>query len=361
MLGELLFSLADEISAFNVFRYVSVRTAAAAVTAIILSLGLGPWVISRLSRLRLGERIRADGPAHHHTKAGTPTMGGVLIVGSVILSTLLWADLGNVLVWVAVVTMAAYGVLGFLDDWKKLHRADGIGLSARSKFGIQLLLGLVAGAFLLWYSDGGGFTTRVVFPFWKEFQPELALLFVPAVMLVLVASSNAVNLTDGLDGLAAGCVLVAAAVYTALTYLAGHAEFSAYLDILYVPGASEVTIFGAALTGAALGFLWFNAYPARVFMGDVGSLALGAAIGMQAILIRQEMLLVLVGGVFVLEAASVILQVASFKLTGRRLFRMAPLHHHFELTGWPETQVSVRFWILAVLCALATLTTLKLR
>ena len=360
MLGDLLFSLADEISAFNVFRYVSVRTAMAAVTAIVLSLGFGPFVISRLSRLRVGERIRADGPAHQH-KAGTPTMGGVLIVGTVILSTLLWADLGNVLVWVAVLTMTGYGTLGFVDDWKKLRRGDGIGLSARTKFGVQFLLGLAAGAFLLWYAGGGEFTTRVVFPFFKEFQPEFGLLFVPAAMLVLVASSNAVNLTDGLDGLAAGCVLVAAAVYTALTYLSGHAEFSAYLDILYVPGASEVTIFGAAITGAALGFLWFNAHPARVFMGDVGSLALGAGVGMQAILIRQEILLVIVGGVFVLETVSVILQVASFKLTGRRIFRMAPLHHHFELAGWKETQVSVRFWILAVLCALATLTTLKLR
>ncbi|MDE2881600.1 MAG: phospho-N-acetylmuramoyl-pentapeptide-transferase [Acidobacteriota bacterium] len=360
MLGDLLFSFADQISVFNVFRYVSVRTAAAAATAIVLSLGLGPFVIARLSRLRVGEQIRADGPAHQH-KAGTPTMGGVLILGTVVLSTLLWADLGNVLVWVAVLTMAAYGTLGFVDDWKKLRRADGIGLSARAKFGVQILLGLLVGGFLLWYAAGGEFTTRVVFPFFKEFQPDLGLLFVPAAMVVLLASSNAVNLTDGLDGLAAGCVLVAAAVYTALTYLSGHAEFSAYLDILYVPGASEVTIFGAAITGAALGFLWFNAHPARVFMGDVGSLALGAGIGMQALLIRQEILLVIVGGVFVMETLSVILQVATFKLTGRRLFRMAPLHHHFELAGWKETQVSVRFWILAVLCALATLTTLKLR
>lgn len=360
MLGDLLFSLADEISAFNVFRYVSVRTAAAAATAIVLSLGLGPFVISRLSRLRVGEQIRADGPAHQH-KAGTPTMGGVLIVGTVILSTLLWADLRNVLVWVAVLTMAGYGTLGFVDDWTKLRRGDGIGLSARTKFGVQGLLALAVGAFLVWYAGASEFTTRVVFPFFKEFQPEFGLLLVPVAIIVLVASTNAVNLTDGLDGLAAGCVLVAAAVYTALTYLSGHAEFSAYLDIPHVPGASEVTIFGAAITGAALGFLWFNAHPARVFMGDVGSLALGAGIAMQALLIGQELLLVIVGGVFVLETASVILQVASFKLTGRRLFRMAPLHHHFELAGWKETQVSVRFWILAVLCALATLTTLKLR
>lgn len=360
MLGDLLYSLADEISVFNVFRYVSVRTAAATITAIVLSLGLGPVVIARLQRLGVGERIRSDGPPHQ-TKAGTPTMGGLLMVGAVVVSTLLWADLGSALVWVALTTMLGYGALGFWDDWRKLRRTDGIGLGVRTKFGFQLLLGLGAGGFLLWYAEAGAFTSRVVFPFAKEFQPELGLLLVPAVVLVLVASSNAVNLTDGLDGLAAGCVLVAAAVYTALTYLSGHAVFAEYLDILHVPGVSEVTIFGAAIVGAALGFLWFNAHPARVFMGDVGAFALGAGIGIQAILIRQEMLLVLVGGVFVLEAASVILQVASFKLTGKRLFRMAPIHHHFELSGWRESQVSVRFWILAVLCALATLTTLKLR
>ena len=361
MLGELLYSFAEDLSVFNVFRYVSVRTAAAAVTSVVLSLGLGPLVISRLERLRVGERIQAELPQHHQTKAGTPTMGGVLIVGCVLVSTLLWADLGNVLVWVAMATLFAYGLLGFVDDWRKLRRTDGVGLGVRAKFGVQILLGLAAGCFLLWHAGSGGFTTRVVFPFVKQFQPELGLLLIPAVVLVLVATTNAVNLTDGLDGLAAGCVLVAAAVYTALTYLSGHSEFSAYLDILYVPGASEVTIFGAAVVGAALGFLWFNAHPARVFLGDVGSLALGAAIGIQAVLIRQEMLLVLVGGVFVLETASVILQVASFKLTGRRIFRMAPIHHHFELSGWRESQVSVRFWILAILCALATLTTLKLR
>lgn len=359
MLAELLHSLADEWTAFNVFRYVSVRAAAAAATAIVLSLVAGPFVIRRLTRLRIGETIRSDGPSHHQAKAGTPTMGGVLIVGTVVLSTAAWADPANPLVWAAVLTTLAYGCLGFVDDWRKLKRRRGI--SARSKLGIQILLGLASGGFLLWYAGTGGFTTQVVFPFAKEFQPELGWLLVPAVVLVLVASSNAVNLTDGLDGLAAGCVLVAAAVYSVFTYLAGHAEFSAYLDIRHVPGASEVTIFGVSIVGAALGFLWFNAHPARVFMGDVGSLALGAAIGMQAILIRQEMLLVVVGGVFVVEALSVILQVAGFQLTGRRLFRMAPLHHHFELAGWKESQVSVRFWILAVLCALAALTTLKLR
>ena len=359
MLGELLVSFAEEFGPLNVFRYVSVRTAAATVTAIGLSLGLGPFVIARLERLRVGERIREDGPAHHQTKAGTPTMGGVLVVGSVLVSTLLWADPANVLVWAAVATVFGYGALGFWDDWRKLRR--GAGLSVRAKFGMQLLLGLAVGAFLVWYSGSGEFTTRMVVPFFKEFQPELAWWLAPLVMVVLVSSSNAVNLTDGLDGLAAGCVLVAAAAYAALTYLSGHAVFADYLDILNVPGASEVTIFGAAIVGAALGFLWFNAHPAQVFMGDVGSLALGAAIAMQAVLIRQEILLILVGGVFALEAASVILQVAGFKLTGRRLFRMAPLHHHFELSGWREPQVTIRFWILAVLCGLATLLTLKLR
>ncbi len=358
MLTALFRWLAEDLSVLGVFRYVTVRTAAATITAIVLSLGLGSFVIARLERLRVVEQIRREGPPHG-AKAGTPTMGGVLIVASVLTSTLLWADLGNALVWVAAVVMLGYAVVGFLDDWRKLRRGRGFGI--RAKFGLQILLGLAAGVFLVLYAETGAFTTRVVFPFWKEFQPELGLLIVPAVVLVLVASTNAVNLTDGLDGLATGCVLVAAAVYTALTYLSGHAGFAAYLDILHVPGASEVTIFGASVVGAALGFLWFNACPARVFMGDVGALALGAAIGIQALLIRQEMLLVVVGGVFVVEAASVIVQVASFRFTGRRPFRMAPLHHHFELGGWSESQVSVRFWILAVLCALATLTTLKLR
>ncbi len=361
MLAEFLHSFADGIPAFDVFRYVSVRTAGAAVTAIGLSLGLGPFLIARLEKLRIGEQILAYAPPRHRAKAGTPTMGGILIVGVVIVSTLLWANPGNVLVWVAVGTMFGYGVLGVFDDLRKLRRGGGVGLSAWSKFVGQLLLGLAVGGFLLWYSADGSFTTRVVFPFWKEIQPELSFLLVPAVMLVLVASSNAVNLTDGVDGLATGCVLVAATVYTALTYLSGHAVFAEYLDILNVPGVSELTIFGAAVVGAALGFLWFNAHPARIFMGDVGSLALGAAIGIQAILIRQELLLVFVGGVFVLETASVMAQVSWFQLTGRRLLRMAPLHHHFELSGWSEAQVSIRFWILAVGCALAALTTVKLR
>ncbi len=359
MLGELLYQLADEWTVLNVFRYVSVRAAAAAATAIVASLVAGPALIRWLSRLRIGETIRDDGPPQHHSKAGTPTMGGILLVGAVVVSTALWASPGSALVWAAVLTTLGYAGLGFADDWRKLRRARGV--SVPTKLAIQILLGLAAGVFLLWYSGGGEFTTRLVVPFIKEFQPELGVLVVPIVVLVLVASSNAVNLTDGLDGLAAGCVLVAAGVYTAFTYLAGHAEFSAYLDISYVPGASEVTIFGASIVGAALGFLWFNAHPARVFMGDVGSLALGAAIGMQAILIRQEMLLMVVGGVFVFEAVSVILQVGHFKLTGRRLFRMAPIHHHFELAGWKESQVSVRFWILAVLCGLVAFTTLKLR
>ena len=359
MLGELLESLADLHPVFGVFRYVTVRTAAAAVTAIALSLGLGRVLIGWLTRLRVGENIRADGPAHHRDKAGTPTMGGVLIVTSVALSTVLWADPANPLVWVAALTVLGFAGLGFADDYRKLRR--GGGLSIPVKFGAQVALALGASGFLLWYSASGAFTTRVIVPFIKEFQPELGWLLLPWVVLVIVGSSNAVNLTDGLDGLASGSVLVAAGAFTVLTYLSGHAEFSEYLDILFVPGASELTIFGAALSGAALGFLWFNAHPAQVFMGDVGSLALGAGIGMQAILIRQEILLALVGGVFVLEAVSVIVQSGYFKLTGRRVFRMAPLHHHFELGGWTETQVTVRFWILAVLCALATLTTLKIR
>ncbi len=359
MLADLLYSFSDQIGAFNVFRYVTVRTAGATVTALTLSLGLGPWLIRRLQRLQIGERIRPDGPSSHLAKAGTPTMGGVLVVASILAGTILWADLGNALIQAAIFATFGYAALGFFDDYQKLSGRGG--LRVLPKLGAQIGVGALTGLFLLWRASADEFTTQVAFPFYKTFQPELGWLLVPAAALVLVASSNAVNLTDGLDGLASGCVVVAAAAFALLTYVSGHAEFSDYLDIVHVPGVSEVTVFGAAVVGAALGFLWFNAHPAQVFMGDVGSLALGAAVGIQAVLIRQEVLLVLVGGVFVVEAASVLLQVASFKLTGRRLFRMAPIHHHFELRGWKETQISVRFWILAALCALATLTTLKLR
>ncbi len=359
MLGELLYSLADGGGAFNVFGYVTVRSAAATVTALLLLLGLGPLGIRWLRRFQIGERIRPDGPSSHLAKAGTPTMGGILIVFSILASAILWADLGNSLIQAALFATLGYGALGFFDDYGKLKGRGG--LRVLPKFGIQVLIGVLTGLFLLWRAGAGEFTTLVVFPFYKTLQPELGWALIPAAALVLVASSNAVNLTDGIDGLAAGCVVVAAAAFAVLTYLSGHAEFSAYLDIVHIPGVSEVTVFGAAVVGASLGFLWFNAHPAQVFMGDVGSLALGAAVGIQAVLIRQEVLLVLVGGVFVMEAASVMLQVASFKLTGRRLFRMAPIHHHFELAGWKESQISTRFWIVALLCALATLTTLKLR
>ncbi len=359
MLADLLYSLADQVGAFNVFRYVTVRTAAATVTALLLSLGLGPWLIRWLRRFQVGEKIRPDGPRDHLTKAGTPTMGGVLIVGSILVGTVLWADLGNALIQAAVFATLGYALLGFLDDYGKLTGRGG--LRILPKFLAQAVIGLLTGLFLLWCAEAGEFTTQVVFPFYKVFQPELGWILAPAAALVLVASSNAVNLTDGLDGLASGCVVVAAAVFAVLAYLSGHAEFSSYLDIVHIAGVSEVTVFGASVVGASLGFLWFNAHPAQVFMGDVGSLALGAAVGVQAVLIRQEVLLVLVGGVFVIEAASVMVQVASFKLTGRRVFRMAPIHHHFELAGWKESQISVRFWIVALLCALATLTTLKLR
>ncbi len=359
MLADLLYGLADQVGAFNVFRYVTVRTAAATVTALLLSLGLGPWLIRGLRCFQVGERIRSDGPREHQAKAGTPTMGGVLIVGSILVGAVLWADLGNELIQAAIFATLGYAALGFFDDYRKLTGRGG--LRILPKFLAQAAIGALTGLFLLWCAEAGSFTTQVVVPFYKAFQPELGWALAPAAALVLVASSNAVNLTDGLDGLASGCVVVAAAAFAALAYLSGHAEFSSYLDIVHVAGVSEVTVFGGAVVGAALGFLWFNAHPAQVFMGDVGSLALGAAVGIQAVLIRQEALLVLVGGVFVIEAASVLLQVASFKLTGRRVFRMAPIHHHFELAGWKESQISVRFWIVALLCALATLTTLKLR
>ncbi len=361
MLYHLLYPLHTEYSFFNVFRYVTFRTASATLTALALSFVLGPWLIARLRQFQIGQHIRQEGPAAHRSKAGTPTMGGLLILTSFVVPTLLWANLSNVFVWVALLTTAAFGVIGFVDDYLKIVREQSLGLSARAKFALQTLASAGVGLFLYGLSLSNEYSTALQFPFFKEIRPELGVWFVPLAMLVLVGASNAVNLTDGLDGLAIGTVLIAGATFVVLTYVTGHAQFSAYLDLLHTPRIWELTIFGGSLVGASLGFLWFNCYPAQMFMGDVGSLALGSAIGTIALLIKQELLLVLVGGVFVLEAASVIVQVASFKLTGRRVFRMAPLHHHFELAGWSEPKIIIRFWILGIMFALASLTTLKLR
>jgi phospho-N-acetylmuramoyl-pentapeptide-transferase len=362
--------------ALNVFRYITVRTAYASLTALFLTLVLGPWVIRKLQALQIGQFIREEGPKSHQAKAGTPTMGGVLIVISTAVPTLLWADLKNAYVLLALGAMLAFGAIGFIDDYKKVVRKHNKGLSARAKMGYQILTSLLAGVVLLVLLNRGVYSTQLIIPFFKNFQPDLVvhsvlasrffwpLAFVPFllfIIVVVVGSSNAVNLTDGLDGLAIGCTIIAAGALTVLTYLTSNARFASYLDIQYIPHAGELTVFCGSLVGASMGFLWYNAHPADVFMGDVGSLALGGTLGVIAVIIKQEVLLFFVGGVFVVEALSVILQVGSYRLTGKRIFRMAPLHHHFELAGWSESKVIVRFWIAALIFALFALTTLKLR
>lgn len=361
MLYHLLFPLHEQWSVFNVFRYITFRTAAAVVTALALSLVLGPWLIRTLRRLSVGQNIREVGPQSHQVKAGTPTMGGLLILLAFISSTLLWANLENPFVLIAVGVTAAFGLVGLADDYIKVARRRNLGLTSRAKLGLQILVAALAGLALLTLPEEHGFEPTLTFPFFKQVALDLGWIYVPFVALVLVGASNAVNLTDGLDGLAIGSIMIAAATYAIFTYVAGHSLVANYLQVTSIQGAGELTIFCGALVGASLGFLWFNSHPAEIFMGDVGSLALGGAIGIVAVLCKQELLLVLVGGLFVIEAGSVIIQVASFKLTGNRVFRMAPLHHHFELRGWSEPKIIVRFWILAVLFALLSLSTLKLR
>jgi len=345
--------------AFNVLRYITFRTAMALLTALVFSLVLGPWLIRKLHDHQIGETIRVDGPERHRAKAGTPTMGGLLILGALFGSCLLWANFQNRYVWAVLIVTACLGALGLYDDWLKLRRHRP--LKIREKFLAQLAIGLGLGAYLYRYPSDGGVTTQLVVPFVKEWVPDLGLSYIVFVALIVVGASNAVNLTDGLDGLAMGPVIVAAVAFGIISYVTGHARLSEYLFILKVKGAGELTVVCGALMGASVGFLWFNSYPAQVFMGDVGSLALGGAIGTLAVLSKAELLLPFIGGLFVIEALSVILQVASFRLTGRRIFRMAPLHHHFELAGWAESKIVIRFWILALLMALMALTTLKLR
>jgi phospho-N-acetylmuramoyl-pentapeptide-transferase len=361
MLYHLLYPLHTSLKLFNVFRYITFRTAMAILTALVVSLVLGPWLIRRLRHFQIGQEIREDGPATHHAKQGTPTMGGLLILTSVVPTTLLWTDLRDPFVWIAIVAMCAFGAIGFWDDYVKLVKKRSLGLTARGKFGLQIGLSLAIGVLLLWMSYEGQFSTLLVFPFFKSFAPMLGWLFPVFVALVLTGASNAVNLTDGLDGLAIGSFLVASATFMILAYAAGNAIVADYLGIANVKQTGELTIFCGALVGASLGFLWYNGHPAEVFMGDVGSMALGGALGTIAILIKQEFMLVIVGGLFVVEATSVIVQVASFKSRGKRIFRMAPLHHHFELSGWSEMKVVIRFWIVAIIFALLGLATLKLR
>src|SRR6202165_4358158 len=364
------------VHALNVFRYITVRTALASLTALMITLVLGPWVIQRLRDLQIGQFIREEGPKSHQSKAGTPTMGGVLIVGSTVVPTLLWGDLENSYVWLAILTMLIFGLIGFIDDYSKVVKKRNLGLTGKRKFSLQIIASCAVAIALLTLTASGTYSTQLSVPFFKNFHPDLVIHsllstqylwwlsycpFLIFVALVIVGSSNAVNLTDGLDGLAIGCVVVAAGALTVLTYVTSHARFSAYLDLQPLPEVGELTVFCGALVGSALGFLWYNAHPAEIFMGDVGSLALGGALGVVAVLIKQEVLLVFIGGVYVIEALSVILQVGSYKLRKKRIFKMAPIHHHFELAGWSESKIIVRFWIAALVFALFSLTTLTLR
>ena len=361
MLYHVLYSFHTQLSVLNVTRYITFRTAAASVTALAISLALGPWMIRRLRAAQVGQIIRTDGPVGHHPKAGTPTMGGLLILTAALTPTLLWADLTNSYVWIAVLSTLAFGAIGFADDYLKLTKQSHHGLRPRYKLVAQVGVAAGVGIVLLVLAGENLYNTRLIFPFFKNAIPDLGWLYVPFTVLVLVGASNAVNLTDGLDGLAIGTFTVAAAAFTCLAYVTGHRVLAEYLLLVRFSPAAELTIFCGSLVGASLGFLWYNSYPAEVFMGDVGSLALGGALGTVAVLIKQELLLPLVGGVFVIEALSVIIQVASFRLTGRRVFKMAPLHHHFELIGWSEPKIISRFLIVSVVFALFSLTTLKLR
>lgn len=358
MLYHLLYPLASDYKLFNVFKYLTFRSIYAMITALVLSFIVGPWVIRKLEGLQARQVIRTDGPESHLKKQGTPTMGGVLILVCIVVPTLLWADLKNLFIWLTLLIIVGYGVLGFVDDYKKVVEKNPKGLSPRQKMFWQMLLAGAVGFFLYYLP---GFSTELYLPFFKRVHPELGPLFIPFVMLVIVGASNAVNLTDGLDGLAIGPVSINAATYLLFCYIAGNARLSGYLQIPYVPGAGELAVLCGALVGAGLGFLWYNSYPAEVFMGDVGSLSLGGGLGTLAVLTKQEILLVIVGGVFVVEALSVIFQVGSYKYRGKRIFRMAPIHHHFELKGVAEPKIIVRFWIITIILALVAISTLKMR
>ena len=359
MLYHLLYPLHATISAFNVFRYITFRAIYASLTAFLICFILGPWFIRKLRNMQVGQYIRDDGPQAHLKKAGTPTMGGTLIVFAIVLSTLLWANLTNFYIWILLGVTISYAAIGFIDDYLMQVKKRSKGLSARGKMALQVLFALLAGVLVCSNPD---FNTQVTIPFFKNITPDLGWAYVVFAAFVIVGTSNAVNLTDGLDGLAIGPVVIASVTYMIFAYVAGHIKIADYLQINYVAGSGEVTIFCSAMAGAGIGFLWFNAYPAQMFMGDVGSLPLGGALGAIAVITKQEILLVIVGGLFVMEALSVIFQVGFFKVTkGRRIFRMAPLHHHFELKGWAEPKVIVRFWIIAIALALVAMSTLKLR
>ncbi|MBT8762736.1 phospho-N-acetylmuramoyl-pentapeptide-transferase [Desulfohalobiaceae bacterium Ax17] len=358
MLYHLLYPLSQDYTVFNVFRYITFRSIYALLTALLISIVLGPKFIEWLRKIKFGQYIQEDGPKHQN-KAGTPTMGGLLIGASLLGSVFLWGDLTNKFLWLTIFVFLGFGLVGFVDDYLKIVKKQNKGLSAQTKFLGQTIVALGVVSILV---NMPGYTTELLVPFFKDIRPDLYLFYIPFAIFVMVGASNAVNLTDGLDGLAIGPVVVCAACFALFVYVTGHSQLARYLQIAYIPGVGEVTVFCGAMVGAGLGFLWFNAYPAQIFMGDVGSLSLGGCLGFIAVLCKQELILVIVGGLFVVETISVILQVGYFKLSGgKRIFRMAPLHHHFELKGVPESKIIVRFWILSILLALVALSTLKLR
>lgn len=360
MLYTLLYSLHDWFSPFNVFRYITFRTALAVLTAMFFALILGPWIINRLKKLSMTQQIRDDGPKTHMNKAGTPTMGGILIIICILLTIVMWGDLKNMYVWIMIVSLVGFGGIGLLDDYLKIVRKSPNGLRAYQKFGGQIVLAFLIGIFLF-MNPKDPYADMLIVPFFKKWFFDFGWFYIPFSIIVIVGTSNAVNLTDGIDGLAIGLVAIAVLATGVLVYISGHKGLAQYLQVPYLPGTGELTVFCGAMFGASLGFLWYNSYPADVFMGDVGSIGLGGSIGTLAIITKHEIVLAIVGGIFVMETLSVMLQVASFKLTGKRVFKMAPIHHHFELKGWPEPKVIVRFWIIGIMLALLSLATLKVR
>ncbi len=361
MLYYLLLPLQDFVSGLNLFRYITFRSAWAAITALVISLFVGPFIMRKLQKLQIGEEIRSDGPESHLKKAGTPTMGGLIILAAILVPTLLWARLSNIYILLILFATIWMGVVGFVDDYLKVVKKIPKGLVARYKLLGQLALGLIIGTVLYLAPEFEGIRTLSTVPFFKNYEIDFGVFYIPMVIFIITATSNSVNLTDGLDGLAIGLVGISAVAWSAIAYVSGRVDFSDYLNIIYLPGSGELTIFCASLVGASLGFLWYNSYPAKVFMGDTGSLALGSALGTLAILLKKELLLLIIGGVFVAETVSVIIQVSYYKYSKKRFFRMAPIHHHFELKGWEEPRVVVRFWIVAILLALFTLSTFKIR
>ena len=359
MLYKLIYFFHTDYSWLNVFRYITFRTILSTLFSLLVFFLFSKWAIKRLRALQIGQFIREDGPPNHKDKAGTPTMGGCLILPIIMIATIFWADPANIYVWMVVFVIISFGLIGFVDDYLKTIRKSSNGLSTKSKFTMQVFVALIVAIVLYLYP---GFDSRLNLPFFKTITPDLGLGYIPLTIFIIVGASNAVNLTDGLDGLAIGPIIVAFASYLVFTYLAGHVKIASYLQIPYVAGAGELSLLCGSVVGAGLGFLWYNSYPAEIFMGDVGSLPIGAVLGTVAVITKQEVVLILVGGIFVVEALSVIFQVAYFKVSnGHRIFRMAPIHHHFELKGWPESKVTVRFWIIAIILALMSISTLKLR